>query len=140
MWETNFLSTLMLVKQALPELKKQKNSAIVINSSYTGYQGSSVIGHYGLTKSTLIALTKAMAKQLYREGVRVNGVAPGLIKTKFSGVLWKGHEQNAEEAMQVERLGVPEDIAGVVNFLLSDDSSYIFGQTIAACGRPIARF
>lgn len=66
-------------------------------------------------------------------------MCPGLIKTKFSQALWSQGEEVAAEGMGVKRLGVPEDIANVVKFLLSEETSYLTGESIVAAGRPVAR-
>lgn len=100
---------------------------------------SKVIGHYSITKTALLALIKTIAHELQPEGIRVNGIAPGLIKTKFSGGIWKGREQQAAEDMGANRLGEVEDIANAARFLCSDESSYITGETLFVAGRPSPR-
>ena len=92
MWEINYFSTFFLIQEALPHLKKQPNSSIVLISSYTAFDVSTVIGHYSVTKTAMLGLTKALAKALFDDKIRVNVVCPGLIKTNFSGVLWKDNE------------------------------------------------
>ena len=89
MWDINFTSTFLLIQEALPHLRKQKDSGIVILSSYTAYERPALIGHYAITKTALIALTKLLAKELMDDNIRVNAIAPGLIKTKFSSLLWE---------------------------------------------------
>ena len=84
-------------------------------------------------------MTKLLGSELQSEGIRINGVAPGLIKTEFSKDLWKNDEKRSAELMGVERLGEPRDIANVVKFLLSDEAAYITGENIAASGRPVSR-
>lgn len=81
MWEVNFMATFFLIKEALPYLRKQPGSSVVIISSYTGYEMSQMIGHYALTKTALLGLTKALAAELLQEQIRVNCAVPGLIKT-----------------------------------------------------------
>jgi len=87
MLEINYKSTFFLIQEALPYLQKQKGS-IVILSSITAYEPSSLIGHYAVTKTALVAMTKILAKELLRDEIRVNCVCPGLIKTKFSSLIW----------------------------------------------------
>lgn len=84
-------------------------------------------------------MTKILGKELLEDEIRVNCVCPGLIKTKFSDALWSADEKSAAEGMGVKRLGVPEDIAGVVKFLLSSESSYMTGESMVVAGRPCAR-
>jgi dehydrogenase/reductase SDR family protein 4 len=84
-------------------------------------------------------MTKILAAELATDDIRVNCVCPGLIKTKFSNSLWSHDEKAAIENMGVQRLGVPEDISGVVRFLLSKEAGYINGESLVAAGRPCAR-
>jgi len=72
-------------------------------------------------------MTKILARELMDDEIRVNCICPGLIKTNFSQALWSQGEQSAAEGMGVKRLGVPEDIAGAVRFLLSREASYMTG-------------
>lgn len=83
-------------------------------------------------------MTKILAKELLHDQIRVNCVCPGLIKTGFSKPLWK-NEKMAAQNMGVTRLGVPEDIAPVVKFLLSDEARYMTGQSVVVAGKPISR-
>lgn len=73
------------------------------------------------------------------DNIRVNAIAPGLIKTEFSGAIWKNKEDQALKMMGVNRLGEPEDIAGVAKFLVSKDSSYMTGECLVTMGKPIER-
>ena len=107
MLDINYKATFFLIQEALPHLKKQKNSAIAILASYAAYDLPNAIGHYAVTKTMLVAMTKLLAKELLADEVRVNCVCPGLIKTKFSNALWSHDEQKAAENMGVNRLGVP---------------------------------
>jgi dehydrogenase/reductase SDR family protein 4 len=91
-WNINFNSTFFLIQEALPHLRKEKDSSIVIIASYAAYDLPSVIGHYAITKTALVALTKILAKELLDDDIRVNCVCPGLIKTKFSQPLWRKGE------------------------------------------------
>ena len=127
MWDINYKSTFLLIQEAMPELRKRPGSTIVILSSYAAYSVSSVIGHYSITKTALVAMTKALAQELLQENIRVNGLAPGLIKTKFSSGLWEGREKDTIDHMGVTRLGEVEDIANGARFLCSQESSYMTG-------------
>lgn len=139
MWDINFKATFFLIQEALPYLKKQKDSAIVILASYAAYDLPNLIGHYAITKTALVALTKLLGKELLDDEIRVNCVCPGLIKTKFSHSLWSSGEEQAAEGMGVKRLGVPSDIASVVKFLLSTEAGYMTGEAMVVAGRPCAR-
>ena len=138
MLDINYEATFLLVQEAVPHLRKSKGS-IVILASYTAYDLSPIIGHYAITKTALVAMTKILAKELMEDDVRVNCVCPGLIKTKFSNSLWSSDEKRAADGMGVKRLGVPEDIADVVRFLLSEEARYMTGESLVVAGRPCAR-
>ncbi|KAL7288761.1 hypothetical protein TKK_0016741 [Trichogramma kaykai] len=135
-FDINVKSTYLLMKEALPFLRQRKSSNIVIMSSIAGYQPLEILGVYSISKTTLISLCKTVAGELASEGIRVNCIAPGVIKTKFSEPLYKS--EAAYEAtvsmVPMERLGEAEEIASVAAFLASDDASYITGETIVAAG------
>ena len=140
MWEINYFATYFLIRDMVPHLKKQPGSAILIVSSYLGYElMPNPIGHYGLTKTALLGLTKVLAKELLDDEIRVNGICPGIIKTEFSKELWKNGEAQTAESMGVKRLGVPMDIGHLAKFLLSDEASYITGENIVAAGKVMSR-
>lgn len=84
MWDINYKAAFFLVQEALPYLRAEKDSSIVIIASYAAYDLPPIIGHYAITKTALVALTKVLAKELLDDGIRVNCVCPGLIKTIFS--------------------------------------------------------
>uniref|UniRef100_A0A1A9ZMI0 Dehydrogenase/reductase SDR family member 4 n=1 Tax=Glossina pallidipes TaxID=7398 RepID=A0A1A9ZMI0_GLOPL len=140
-FDVNVKSSYLLAKEALPWLRKEKNSNIVFVSSIAGYDAFELLGAYSVSKTALIGLTKAAAKDLASEGIRVNCLAPGIIKTKFSKSLYES--KTAEEVVlariPMRRLGMPEEMAGIVAFLVSDDASYITGESIVAAGGMSAR-
>jgi NAD(P)-dependent dehydrogenase (short-subunit alcohol dehydrogenase family) len=88
---------------------------------------------YGISKAALIRLTTELAVELGPR-VRVNAIAPAVVKTKFATALYEGKEEKVAAAYPLKRLGVPEDIAGAVVFLLSDQASWITGQTLVLDG------
>lgn len=88
MLDINYKSTFFLIQEAIPHLRKQKDSSIVILASYAAYDLPSIIGHYAITKTMLVAMTKILARELMDDDIRVNCVCPGLIKTGFSQALW----------------------------------------------------
>ena len=118
----------------------QKNGGSVINvSSNGGYVTSSALGVYNVTKAALIQLTKQLASELGPD-VRVNAVAPGLIRTDFARVLWEGERgELVAKATPLKRLGEPNDIGDAALFLASDASSWITGQTIVIDGGALIR-
>jgi NAD(P)-dependent dehydrogenase (short-subunit alcohol dehydrogenase family) len=108
-------------------------AAVVNLASVAGQGASGVIGWYGVSKAALIHLTTELGHELGPD-VRVNAVAPAVVKTKFAEALYTGREEQVAAAYPMKRLGVPEDVAGAVSFLLSADASWITGQTLTIDG------
>lgn len=94
------------------------------------------LGPYNVTKTALLGLTKSLALDLAQRNIRVNCLAPGIIKTAFSRVLWedKAREERIIKNTLIKRLGNPEDCAGIVSFLCSEDASYITAETVTVAG------
>lgn len=107
--------------------------SVVNVASVAGFGASRSLAFYGVTKAALINLTKQLAAE-YAPGVRVNAVAPAVIKTDFARALYEGRETRVAAAYPLERLGAIEDVAGPVAFLLSTDAAWITGQTIVIDG------
>jgi len=116
-------------------------AAIVNIASIAGLTPAPGIAFYGVSKAALIALTTQLALEL-APGIRVNAVAPAVIKTNFARALYEGREEKVIEGYPLGRLGEPEDVAAAVAFLLSRDASWITGQTLVIDGggslRPVA--
>lgn len=127
----NLKGTFLCSKLALPIMVKQKSGVIVNMSSMAAKTGGILpVAHYAASKAGIIALTKALAREFAPYGIRVNAVAPGVIKTKMA-------ESQAEEKRKIiplGNLGEPEDVAKTVSFLASDDASYITGEVIDVNG------
>ncbi|XP_071957405.1 dehydrogenase/reductase SDR family member 4-like isoform X2 [Antedon mediterranea] len=139
-FDVNVKATFLLIKDAVTHMKKRGGS-IVIVSSVGGYVPSELIGAYSVSKTALFGLTKALAPQCARLGIRVNGLAPGLIKTKFSEALWSNEKalKQSTKMLPIARIGLPDECAGAVAFLCSDDSTYITGETMIVAGGMTAR-
>ena len=131
----NVWSGLQLAQLATPHLA-ENNGSIVMVGSIVGMRGSNTIGTYGISKAAEEQLVKNLAVELGGKGIRVNCVAPGLIRTDFAKALLENPKLVAamEHHTPAGRVGEPEDIAGVIAFLLADASRYITGQTIIADG------
>ncbi|XP_044735952.1 dehydrogenase/reductase SDR family member 4-like isoform X2 [Chrysoperla carnea] len=135
-FHVNVKCSFLLAKEALPYLRERKGSNIVFVSSISGLHPYPYIGAYSVSKTALIGLTKAAAKSLVTENIRVNCLAPGIIETKFSSPITDNEiSRNASlEKIPMQRFGTIEEMGGVVAFLVSDDASYITGETIVASG------
>ncbi|XP_025248071.1 dehydrogenase/reductase SDR family member 4 isoform X3 [Theropithecus gelada] len=96
---------------------------------------------YNVSKTALLGLTKTLAIALAPRNIRVNCLAPGLITTRLCSVLWidKEKEERMKETLQIRRLGEPEDYAGILSFLCSEDASYITGETVVVGGGTPSR-
>ncbi|ETO06729.1 dehydrogenase/reductase SDR family member 4 [Reticulomyxa filosa] len=139
-FEVNVKGSFFLVQKAHPHLKKVKGSVVLV-SSIGAYESEPTLGIYNASKTALLGLTHGLSKELGRDGIRVNCIAPGLIPTKFSDALVSN--KIARDLMvsrtSLNRLGTPEDCAGVVAFLCSEDAAYITGETIAIAGGTRSR-
>ena len=137
---SNVLSAVWLCNALIPAMAAQGDGAVVLVSSIAGLRASAEIGTYGLSKAALIALTRNLALEWGPRNVRVNAVAPGLIKTDFARVLWSdpGAASRRIEATPLRRLGEPEDIAGLIAFLASPAAAFVTGQTMVADGGVLA--
>lgn len=135
-FDINVKSAFLLTKEVVPHLEKRGGGSIVYVSSIAAYQSFPLLGAYSVSKTALLGLTRAVAEQVAPLNIRVNCIAPGIIKTKFSQALWK--EQSIEDAILTQvpqkRLGTPEDCAGVVSFLVSDDARYVTGENVPVAG------
>ena len=117
---------------------RDRGGSIVNISSAGGLAVEPAIGIYNGTKAALIHLTRTLAAELAR-AVRVNGVAPGLVKTDMARALWEADEAAIAARMPLRRLGEPADIADAVVFLVSDAASWITGQTLVVDGGVLIR-
>jgi NAD(P)-dependent dehydrogenase (short-subunit alcohol dehydrogenase family) len=126
------LGTLGWVQEALRGGLAEGGSIVNI-SSVSGVRPAPGIAFYGVTKAALIHLTEELAVELAPK-VRVNAVAPAIVKTRFATALYEGREEKVAAGYPLGRLGVPEDVAGTVAFLCSPDAAWITGQTIVIDG------
>lgn len=131
--EVNCLAALAWVQHVHRAWMGEHGGAIVNVTSLGGILPPPGIGFYGASKAMLAHLTRQMALEL-GPGIRVNAVAPAVVKTKFAAALYEGREAQLAEKYPLKRLGVPEDIGSVVAFLLSGDAGWLTGQEIVVDG------
>ncbi|WP_163848319.1 SDR family NAD(P)-dependent oxidoreductase [Pseudooceanicola aestuarii] len=133
---TNVRSTLNLCNMVLPGMAENGGGSVILLSSIAGLRGSLTIGAYGISKAAEASLARSLALEWGPRNIRVNSIAPGLVKTDFARALWEDPERIAriEEKTPLRRIGLPEDIAGTALWLASDLSTYVTGQTIVADG------
>ena len=134
--EVNVLSAFSWTQKAVGSglgTTEAPGGAIVNVASIAGLGATGLLGWYAVSKAAMIHLTTELGYQLGPE-VRVNAVAPGVVKTVFAQALYEGREEKVAERYPLKRLGVPADIAGAVSFLLSEDSSWMTGQTVVLDG------
>jgi len=137
--DVNVLGALHWTRKAVAAgLGKTAPGAVVNIASIAGLAPSPGIGYYGVSKSALIGLTTQLASEL-APSVRVNAVAPAVVKTKFAAALYEGFEAEVAARYPLGRLGVPDDIGAAVAFLASRDAGWITGQTLVIDGGVMLR-
>ncbi|MGH3250343.1 MAG: SDR family oxidoreductase [Trebonia sp.] len=129
----NVLAPLAWTRRARDAWMGEHGGSVVNVASVAGLHASPGIGLYGVSKAALIRLTMELAAELGPR-ILVNAVAPAVVKTRFATALYEGREEEVSATYPLKRLGVPEDIAGAVAFLLSDQASWITGQTLVLDG------
>ncbi|RSM85554.1 SDR family NAD(P)-dependent oxidoreductase [Kibdelosporangium aridum] len=129
----NVLAPLAWTRKARDAWMGEHGGSIVNVASIAGLRASPGIGMYGVSKAALIRLTMELAVDL-SPGIRVNAVAPAIVKTKFAEALVQDNEEAVANFYPLKRLGVPSDIASAVAFLLSDEAGWITGQTLTLDG------
>ena len=134
--DTNVKGTFWLTQMALPHMAENGDGQVVLLSSIAGLKGNSVIGTYGVSKAAEAALARNLAVEWGPRGIRVNAIAPGLVRTDFAKALVEDPERvrSAEQQTPLRRIGEPVDIAGLAVFLGTRASAYVTGQVIVADG------
>jgi len=132
-FETNVISALGFAQKTWHAWQKDNGGAIVNIASVAGIAPSPFIAAYGVSKAALINLTQQLAHE-FAPGVRVNAIAPAVVKTKFASALYEGREAEAAASYPLARLGVPSDIGGAAAFLTSSQSDWVTGQTLVVDG------
>jgi NAD(P)-dependent dehydrogenase (short-subunit alcohol dehydrogenase family) len=132
----NLMSSHWLASLVVPQMKEAGAGSIILVSSIGGFRGSPVIGAYNISKAADFQLARNLAAEHGTNGIRVNCIAPGLIRTDFARALWEDSENLAKalSGTPAGRIGEPEDIAGAAVYLASDASRYMTGQTLVVDG------
>ncbi len=133
---SNVRSNLWLAKLARPHMIKQGGGTIIIISSIGGLKAGGNLGGYGISKAADFGLGRALATEWGVDNIRVNCIAPGLVKTDFAKALWEDDKRRAarEATTPLRRIGEPDDIGAIAAFLASKAAAFITGQIIVADG------
>ena len=134
--DNNIVSNHWLIQMVAPEMRARREGSIVIVSSIGGLRGSTTIGAYCISKAADMQLARNLAHEFGPDNVRVNCIAPGLVKTDFAKALWEdpARIEAANKSVPLRRIGEPDDIAGGVVFLASKAAAFTTGQTIVMDG------
>ncbi|MGB3556335.1 MAG: SDR family oxidoreductase [Jannaschia sp.] len=132
----NIRSNMRLARRVVPGMRDRRDGAIIVISSIAAFKGSDNLGIYALTKAADTQLVRNLAVAYGPDNVRVNGIAPALVRTDFARTLWED-EARAERVAQsyaMKRLGEPDDIAGAAVFLAGPSATWLTGQTLIIDG------
>jgi NAD(P)-dependent dehydrogenase (short-subunit alcohol dehydrogenase family) len=134
--DNNVVANHWLISFAVPQMIARRDGSIIIVSSIAGLRGTPVIGAYGISKAADMQLARNLAHEFGPHNVRVNCIAPGLIKTDFAKALWEDAELLAQRnaTTPLRRIGEPDEIAGAAVFLASKAGSFMTGQSLVIDG------
>ena len=132
----NIKSNQILCNLVLPEMIEREDGCIIIISSIAAIKGSPILGAYNISKAADVMIVKNIATEFGHKNIRANSIAPGLIKTDFAKALWENPDilKTVLGTTPMQRIGEPEEIAGVAVMLASNAGNYINGQTIVVDG------
>jgi NAD(P)-dependent dehydrogenase (short-subunit alcohol dehydrogenase family) len=134
--QNNIVSNHWLANLVLPQMAERRDGVVIIVSSIGGIKGSAVLGAYCISKAADMQLARNLAVEWGKQNIRVNCIAPGLVKTDFARALWDNPKLLAqtEATTPLGRIGDPDDIGGIAVFLASRAGAFVTGQTIVADG------
>lgn len=135
--DVNLVGTFNMAKNVISYMMKARNGRIINISSVVGIAGNAGQTNYSASKAGIIGFTKSLAKEVASRNILVNAVAPGFIETNMTDVLKQEVKDEIAKNIPLKRMGTPQDVANVVKFLASEDSSYITGQVISVDGGMI---
>ncbi len=130
----NLTGTFNVTKNVVPYMMKKRTGRVINISSVVGVSGNAGQSNYAASKAGIIGFTKSLAKELASRNILVNSIAPGFIETDMTAVLKDDVKTEISKNIPLKRMGTSNDVANVVKFLASDDSSYITGQVINVDG------
>lgn len=134
--QNNIVSNHWLANLVLPDMAQRKDGAVVIVSSIGGLKGTAVLGAYAISKAADMQLARNLAMEWGPHNIRINCIAPGLVRTDFARALWENPEilERYESQTPLRRIGEPDDIGAIAVFLASPAAAFVTGQTIVADG------
>ena len=134
--DNNIVAQHWLITMVAPEMRARRSGSIILVSSIGGLRGSAILGAYAITKAADIQMTKNLAREFGPDNVRINSIAPGLVRTDFARALWENPDnlKASSASAALGRIGEPHEIAGAAVYLASDASSFMTGQTIVVDG------
>ncbi len=134
--EVNIMGTVWLTQAVVPLMRQTGGGKIINVASVNGLRPGAMQGIYSMTKAALISLTQTLAMELASDGICVNAIAPGLIRTQFARVIWENDtiRDSIMARTPLRRVGEPHDLAGIALFLASSASDYATGQTFVVDG------
>lgn len=133
-FQVNFFSQILFSQYIVKMMLRNKGGSIIFTSSITAIDGNAGQLAYGASKAALLSAMKTMSEELGEKGIRVNAIAPGVIKTSMTDVLAKEIIERKLERSKLHRMGTPEEVANLIMFLASDLSGYVTGQVIRIDG------
>jgi NAD(P)-dependent dehydrogenase (short-subunit alcohol dehydrogenase family) len=134
--QNNIISNHWLIQMCMPQMRERKDGAIILVSSIGGLRGSPIIGAYNISKAADFQLARNLATEYGKDNIRVNCIAPGLIRTDFARALWEdpNNLKRALSGTPMARIGEPVEIAGAAVYLASAAGSYMTGQMMVVDG------
>lgn len=139
--ENNIIANHWLIRMAVPDMIERKDGSIIVVSSIGGLMGSDVIGAYNISKAADLQLVRNLALELGPHNIRVNAIAPGVIRTDFARALWDDPQALRKlcDATPLDRIGEPEEIAGAAVFLAARSGAFVSGQAIVVDGGSVVK-
>ena len=138
--QNNIVSNHWLIQMVAPQMRERKDGSIILVSSIAGVRGTPVIGAYGISKAADMQLARNLAAEFGPDNIRVNTIAPGLVKTDFARALWENPDilKAATSRSPLGRIGEPDEIAGMAVFLAGRAGAFTTGQTFIIDGGQTA--